>query len=51
MLGCYYANIVVRVSVRNVYNTDVNVVNNLWNKNMETFVFFKNDEECNDFSR
>ena len=32
------------------YNTDTNVVNYWWNKNVETFVYFKNGEDFNDLS-
>ena len=33
------------------YNTDTNVVNNLWNENIETFVFLKNGEDSNDLRK
>ena len=33
------------------YNMDVNVVNNIWNKNMERFVFFKSGEDSYNFEK
>ena len=39
------------VVVYSIQHTDADVVNNLQNENMETFVLFKNGEDSNDFSR
>ena len=33
------------------HNTDAYIVNNLWNENMEKFVFFKDGEDYSDFCR
>lgn len=39
-----------RIALYIRYNTAANVVNNLFNENMQTFAFFRNTEYSNDFN-